>query len=122
MFADAARKTIVVVGNGMVGHKFLDLLIRRGAAQQYRLVTFCEEPQLAYDRVNLSSYFSGKTATDLSLVPPGLYEDNGVEVHVGDRAHANNRTQRHSLTCQMHFQHQRHHHLPKLFLTIISPP
>ncbi len=95
MFDEPAHKTIVVVGNGMVGHKFLDLLIRRGAAQQYRLVTFCEEAELAYDRVNLSSYFSGKTAAELSLVPLGLYKENGVEVHIGDRVIAIDQTQRH---------------------------
>src|SRR5687768_11863165 len=78
-------KTIVVVGNGMVGHKLIDLLIRRDAARRFRIVTFCEENTLAYDRVNLSSYFSGKTADELSLVQPGLYEENGVEVYVGDR-------------------------------------
>ncbi|MHB8628231.1 MAG: nitrite reductase large subunit NirB [Aggregatilineales bacterium] len=90
MIADLIRgglpkKTIVVVGNGMVGHKFLDLLIRRGVAQRFRLVTFSEEPRVAYDRVNLSGYFSGKSAGDLSLVPQGLYEDNGIEIYVGDR-------------------------------------
>jgi nitrite reductase (NADH) large subunit len=79
------EKTIIVVGNGMVGHRLLDLLIRRGAARTYRLVTFCEEPQLAYDRVALSSYFPGKTADELSLVPLGLYEENAVQVYVGDR-------------------------------------
>jgi nitrite reductase (NADH) large subunit len=84
MFANL-KKTIVVIGNGMVGHKFLDLMIRRGATSDYRLVTFCEEPRLAYDRVNLTGYFSGKSADDLSLVQPGLYAENGVEVHVGDR-------------------------------------
>ena len=68
---------VVVVGNGMVGHKFLDLMIRRGATNAYRLVTFCEEPRLAYDRVNLSSYFSGKSADELKvkrLVDPWLSE------------------------------------------------
>jgi nitrite reductase (NADH) large subunit len=88
------EKTIVVVGNGMVGHRFLDLLIRRGATKQYRLVTFCEEPQVAYDRVNLSGYFSGKSADALSLVPSGLYEDNGVHVHVGDRVESIDRNRR----------------------------
>lgn len=91
-------KTIVVVGNGMVGHKFLNLMIGRNATQQYRLVTFCEESQLAYDRVNLSSYFSGKTADQLSLVPPGLYEENGVKVYVGDRVAVIDRTQRHVIS------------------------
>ena len=88
------QRTIVVVGNGMVGHKFLDLMIRRGASGQVRLVTFCEEPRLAYDRVNLSGYFTGKSAAELSLVAPGLYEENGVEVYVNDRVVAIDRAQR----------------------------
>src|SRR5262245_12772386 len=69
----------------MVGHKFLDLLIRRGATQNYRLVTFCEEPQLAYDRVNLSSYFSGKSADELAFTSAEYYDANGIQVYVGDR-------------------------------------
>jgi len=81
-----SRKTIVVIGNGMVGHKFLDVMIQRGASSSYRLVTFCEEPQLAYDRVKLSEFFAGKSAADLSLVQPGHYEQNGVELYIGDRA------------------------------------
>jgi nitrite reductase (NADH) large subunit len=91
---DAQRKTIVVIGNGMVGHKFMDLMIRRGATQTTRLVTFCEEPRVAYDRVNLSGYFSGKSAADLSLVAPGYYEEHGVVVYLGDRAASIDRARR----------------------------
>jgi nitrite reductase (NADH) large subunit len=88
------KQTIVVVGNGMVGHKFLDLMIRRGAVGQYRIVTFCEEGRLAYDRVNLSGYFAGKSADELSLAAPGFYEQNGVEVHVSDRVATIDRARR----------------------------
>jgi nitrite reductase (NADH) large subunit len=88
------KRTLVVVGNGMVGHKFLDVMIQRGAAQNVRLVTFCEEPRLAYDRVNLSGYFSGKSADDLSLVPIGFYEANRVEVYMGDRVASIDRANR----------------------------
>ena len=67
-----AKKNLIVIGNGMVGHKFLELMIKSDATQHWNLITFCEEPRVAYDRVNLSGYFSGKTAADLSLVEPGL--------------------------------------------------
>lgn len=89
-----AKKNLIVIGNGMVGHKFLELMIAKGATQKWNLITFCEEPRVAYDRVNLSSYFSGKTAADLSLVEPGLYQENGIEVHIGDKAIAINREQK----------------------------
>jgi nitrite reductase (NADH) large subunit len=80
------KKNLVVVGNGMVGHKFLESMITRGATQGWNIITFCEEPRVAYDRVNLSGFFAGKTAGDLSLVEPGLYQDNGIEIHIGDKA------------------------------------
>src|SRR5206468_660741 len=81
-----SRRDLVVVGNGMVGHKFLELLLEDERREEWKVVTFCEEPRLAYDRVNLSSFFSGKTAADLSLAEPGLYEEAGVTVLLGDRA------------------------------------
>lgn len=87
-------KTIIVIGNGMVGHRFLDLMIRKGANQKYRLVTFCEEQHLAYDRVHLSDYFSGKSAEDLSLVKVAFYDRNGIEVRIGDRVVDIDRQQR----------------------------
>ena len=79
------KKNLVVVGNGMVGHKFLELMVQKDASGQWNLVTFCEEPRVAYDRVNLSGYFLGKTAGDLTLVEPGYYQDNNIEIHIGDR-------------------------------------
>src|SRR5256885_9395649 len=79
-----AKKDLVVIGNGMVGHKFLELLLEHPLCEAWNIVTFCEEPRVAYDRVNLSTLFAGKTAGDLSLVEPGGYQ--GITVHVGDRA------------------------------------
>jgi nitrite reductase (NADH) large subunit len=79
------KKNLVVVGNGMVGHKFLELMVQKDVSRIWNLVTFCEEPRVAYDRVNLSGYFSGKTAADLTLVEPGYYQENNVEIHIGDR-------------------------------------
>jgi nitrite reductase (NADH) large subunit len=79
------KKNLVVIGNGMVGHKFLQRMIDRGATGDWNLITFCEEPRVAYDRVNLSGFFSGKTAGDLSLVEPGLYHENNIQIHIGDK-------------------------------------
>lgn len=86
------KPRIVVIGNGMVGHRFLEALIERGGAETYAVTTFCEEPRLAYDRVNLTQFFDGRTPTDLSLVGPGVYERAGIVVHVGDRAVAIDRS------------------------------
>lgn len=89
-----AKKNLIVIGNGMVGHKFLEAMIASGANDKWNLITFCEEPRVAYDRVNLSSYFAGKTAADLSLVEPGLYQENGIQIHIGDKAVAIDREQK----------------------------
>jgi nitrite reductase (NADH) large subunit len=85
-------KRIVVVGNGMVGHHFVERLIEAGGAHQ--ITVFCEERRPAYDRVGLTSFFTGKSAADLSLVAPGQYEAAGVELLVGDQAIAVDRAAR----------------------------
>jgi nitrite reductase (NADH) large subunit len=82
----STKKTIVVIGNGMVGQNFLEGLANSNAKEHYDIVTFCEEPRAAYDRVHLTEFFSGKTAADLSLVEEGFFEDNGITIHLGDKA------------------------------------
>ena len=62
------KKTLVVIGNGMVGQHFLVNLVNNPIKEDYNIITFCEEPRAAYDRVHLSAFFSCKTAEDLSLV------------------------------------------------------
>ena len=80
------KKTLVVIGNGMVGQNFLSTLVANEIKENYDIVTFCEEPRPAYDRVHLSEYFSGKSAEDLSLVEDGFFEQHNIKVHIGDRA------------------------------------
>ncbi|MGG6263443.1 nitrite reductase large subunit NirB [Leptolyngbya sp. AN03gr2] len=79
------KQNLVVIGNGMVGHKFLERMIENGS-EEWNLITFCEESRMAYDRVNLSGFFAGKTAEDLSLVEPDFYAKHNVRVYVGDKA------------------------------------
>ncbi|GKT11607.1 MAG: nitrite reductase (NADH) large subunit [Thiomicrorhabdus sp.] len=81
-----SKQKIVVIGNGMVGHNFIEKLVASEGYSNFELHTFCEEPRVAYDRVYLSSYFSGKTADDLSLVKPNFYEENGVKIYMNDKA------------------------------------
>jgi nitrite reductase (NADH) large subunit len=88
------RKTVVVVGNGMVGQRFCERLVEFDAAEQYRIVTFCEEPRAAYDRVGLTSFFAHRDAEKLMLARQQWYAENGVELHLGDRANEIDRGQR----------------------------
>lgn len=79
-----SKKTLVVIGNGMVGQNFLEGLAESAAAKEYQVVVFCEEPRVAYDRVHLSSYFSGTSAEELSLVEAGFFDSNGITLHLND--------------------------------------
>jgi len=88
------KKNLVVIGNGMVGHRLLTTLASEGGMRSYRVTTFCEESRLAYDRVALTSYFDKMNADDLSLVEPGFFERTGITVHVGDRAASIDRSAR----------------------------
>ena len=80
------KQTLVVIGNGMVGQNFLENLMASDIKGDYDVVTFCEEPLVAYDRVHLSEYFSGKSAADLSLVEEGFFETNDITIHMSDKA------------------------------------
>jgi nitrite reductase (NADH) large subunit len=81
-----SRPRLVVVGNGMVGHRFVGAATERGLAEQYEIVVIGEEPRLAYDRVGLSKWFEGKTESELSLVGEGEYDALGVRVILGNAA------------------------------------
>lgn len=81
-----ATPTIVLVGHGMVGQRFLEALAERGLTATHRVVVLCEEPRPAYDRVALTSYFSGKTPEDLSMTDMEFIETHGIELYVGDPA------------------------------------
>ncbi|MGR9035385.1 MAG: nitrite reductase large subunit NirB [Gammaproteobacteria bacterium] len=83
-----AKQTLVVIGNGMVGQNFLSSLVSSDEYADFKVVTFCEEPRPAYDRVNLSAFFSGKMAEDLSLVEPDFFDRHNMTVHIGDKAAA----------------------------------
>jgi len=77
-----AMGKIVVAGNGMVGYKFCEKLRSRSAAHE--IIVFGEEPRPAYDRVHLSSYFTGKTADDLLMAPASWYSSNNIELRSGE--------------------------------------
>jgi len=69
----------------MVGYKFCERLLEKDTERKYQIVTFCEEPLPAYDRVHLSEYFSEKTAEDLYMNSLDWYSDNGIELYVGEK-------------------------------------
>ncbi len=71
---------VLVVGNGMVGHRFVESLRARDEAGRYEVVVLAEERRPAYDRVRLSEWFDG---ADLSLA-----DLPGVRLRLGEAARA----------------------------------
>jgi nitrite reductase (NADH) large subunit len=65
---------ILIFGNGMVGHRFIEEMVGSKTFPNYQLITFSEEFELAYGRGGLSSYFAGITRRDLSLEVEGYYD------------------------------------------------
>ena len=77
---------LVVIGNGMVGQRFLEQLVARANGGSTQVTVLCEEPRPAYDRVQLTSFFSGKSAADLNVVPAGFFEQPGMTLRLDDKA------------------------------------
>ena len=73
---------VVVIGNGMVGHHYVDQLCKISA--DTKITVIGGETRPAYDRVHLSEYFSGRSAEDLALTTEEHYQKLGVDGHFGD--------------------------------------
>jgi nitrite reductase (NADH) large subunit len=88
----SGQTRVVVVGNGLVGHRFVEELRDRDPQRSLSITVIGEEPRLAYDRVHLSSYFEGKTADDLAVASRDRYRELGIETCLGDRVERVDRT------------------------------
>ncbi len=85
MSEEQAKQKIIVVGNGMVGHRFIEYLLGHEQAGRLTITTVSEEPRLAYDRAHLRAYFTGSTAADLALTTREQYRDKGVNFILNDK-------------------------------------
>src|SRR5688572_21435516 len=79
------KMNLVCVGNGMVGQRFLEQLTSRMSSDAVDVTVFCEEPRAAYDRVQLTSFFAGKSAIDLNMVPTRFFEEKAITLRLNDR-------------------------------------
>lgn len=82
---DGGKTRVIVVGNGMVGHQFIDSLLASDDAPRFEVVTFSEEPRVAYDRVHLTDFFKTRSAEPLAMTTLEKYQALGVVVHLGDK-------------------------------------
>lgn len=91
--SEEGKKKIVVLGNGMVGQRFLENFVEIDKEKKCQLATFCEEKRAAYNRVRLTSYFETLNPSDLSMTSEfnedgstSWYEENDVQLYLNDKA------------------------------------
>jgi NAD(P)H-nitrite reductase large subunit len=89
---ESDKKRVVVIGNGMVGQRFMENLIDLDTDKKCVISTFCEEPRAAYNRVKLTSYFETRNPSALSMTSEfdddgrtPWYEENNVELFLNDK-------------------------------------
>lgn len=81
---------LVVVGNGMVGQRFVEALRARDTDGRWQVTVLGEESRPAYDRVRLSAYLDGVGVEELSLHTP----DEGVDHRLAEPVRAIDRDRR----------------------------
>lgn len=78
-----SAKHVVVVGHGMVGHRFVEALRARDTDGAWRVTVLSEETDAAYDRVGLTGYTEHWDRSQLALPGNDYAGDNGVVLHLG---------------------------------------
>ena len=90
----SAHQSVVVVGHGMVGHRFVEALRDRDLDDRWHITVLCDEPTPAYDRVALSSYVDSWDRGVLALPGNDYAGDDLVHLRVAERVTAISRAAR----------------------------
>jgi nitrite reductase (NADH) large subunit len=80
-----STSNVVVVGHGMVGHRFVEALRSRDADGAWRVTVLAEETDAAYDRVGLTGYTEHWDRAQLGLPGNDYRDDDLVELRLASR-------------------------------------
>ncbi|HTI76878.1 MAG TPA: nitrite reductase large subunit NirB [Mycobacterium sp.] len=80
-----STSSVVVVGHGMVGHRFVEALRSRDADGAWRVTVLAEESDAAYDRVGLTGYTEHWDRGQMALPGNDYRDDSLVELRLGSR-------------------------------------
>ncbi|WP_116372524.1 nitrite reductase large subunit NirB [Mycobacterium sp. MFM001] len=82
---DGHIRDVVVVGHGMVGHRFVEALRARDADGMWRITVLAEESDAAYDRVGLTAYTEHWERRQLALPGNDYAGDERVRLLLNSR-------------------------------------
>lgn len=80
-----STSSVVVVGHGMVGHRFVEALRSRDADGAWRVTVLAEETDAAYDRVGLTGYTEHWDRGLMALPGNDYGDDDLVALRLGSR-------------------------------------
>ncbi|MGE2713004.1 nitrite reductase large subunit NirB [Mycolicibacterium litorale] len=89
-----SAKNVVVVGHGMVGHRFVEALRARDEGGAWRITVLAEESDAAYDRVGLTGYTEHWDRALLALTGNDYRGDDLVDLRLGQPVTAIDRDNR----------------------------
>ena len=82
----AARKRLVVIGNGMAGARVVEEVLQR-APEGFDITMFGAEPYGNYNRILLSNVLNRtQSASEIFINPLEWYERNRITLHAGVKA------------------------------------
>ncbi len=84
----APTSHVVVVGHGMVGHRFVEALRSRDRGGSWRVTVLADETDAAYDRVGLTGYTEHWDRARLALPGNDYPDDPLVDLRLGRRVAA----------------------------------
>ncbi|RAV18420.1 nitrite reductase (NAD(P)H) [Mycolicibacterium sp. GF69] len=93
-----SRRSVVVVGHGMVGHRFVEAMRSRDSVGDWRVTVLAEEADAAYDRVGLTGYTDHWDRGLLALAGNDYPGDGLVDLRLGTRVAGIDRTDKVVLT------------------------
>ncbi|MBB2894124.1 nitrite reductase large subunit NirB [Flexivirga oryzae] len=78
-----SQQHVVVAGAGMVAFRFVEALRARDDGDRFRVTVIGDEPRPPYDRVALTTYFTGRDPEDLHLGGDEIWRDPHVTLRKG---------------------------------------
>ncbi|MBX2810446.1 MAG: nitrite reductase large subunit NirB [Myxococcales bacterium] len=75
---------VIVIGNGMVGHRFCERMVDLEANTRFEMTVIGAEVHPAYDRVRLSEFFSERGAEKLMLTTSAWYDEHDIRLRLGE--------------------------------------